>query len=449
SPVPSDVLPDVPCLPDCGPCWALPFPPPRLSRAVPPACRLLSELLRPRPRAGVVLAPDGSSVAIAPLLAGIEAGLRAARFGRPLPTPEWPLDPVLAVTVAEALGTSFLLARRGGDKGDNATAGVLGTGGCWDSVDNPQNYTPSSPRATVPEAVAIGAMDGAILGTRLARGLLGVLLRGYYGTGGGSSGAGWRPPSSDRRREFRALAGPERLRREVAEVLVALRAMSPVPELVRDLGTQEVAEVARRAAREFSERYVECPLIVPRCLWGARPARGSPVTLRPPLSTLVIHHTLEPSRPCRTFGHCARDMRDIQRFHQDTRGWDDIGYKSGRGWHRVGAHARGHNTRSYGVAIVGDFRATTPDRDTLGHTDCPGDALFGTCWGWRWFGGTLRRHWDLGGHWWTVRGHWRQWGRGGSGDIRTLGHTDCSGDCAFREIRGSPGSGGLLGTWGQ
>uniref|UniRef100_A0A8C5TWD6 Peptidoglycan recognition protein family domain-containing protein n=1 Tax=Malurus cyaneus samueli TaxID=2593467 RepID=A0A8C5TWD6_9PASS len=201
------------------------------------------------------------------------------------------------------------------------------------------------------------------------------LLRGYYGTGGGSSGAGWRPPSSDRRREFRALAGPERLRREVAEVLVALRAMSPVPELVRDLGTQEVAEVARRAAREFSERYVECPLIVPRCLWGARPARGSPVTLRPPLSTLVIHHTLEPSRPCRTFGHCARDMRDIQRFHQDTRGWDDIGYNflvgsdgsvfEGRGWHRVGAHARGHNTRSYGVAIVGDFRATTPDRDTV------------------------------------------------------------------------------------
>lgn len=78
----------------------------------------------------------------------------------------------------------------------------------------------------------------------------------------------------------------------------------------------------------------------------------------------------------------------------------------GRGWHWVGTHTRGHNSRGFGVAIVGDYSKTLPseaalrtvrdvlpscavragllqkDYRVLGHrqlvstTDCPGDALF-------------------------------------------------------------------------
>lgn len=216
--------------------------------------QLLTELLRHHPATpelGAVLAPDGSTVALGPLLAGIEAGLRSGGFGRPLPTLDPPTDPLLAVTIAEALGTSFLLAQR---SHDNATA--LGPDGCWDDVENPQNYTLRGPPSPLPDPVAIGAMDGVILGARLARGALPVaeLLRGYYGTGNGSEAG--RPPSSYRRRDFGALAGRGRLEKEVAAVLGVLRTLSPTPEFLRDVGTQEVAAVAQRAAREFSERYV-------------------------------------------------------------------------------------------------------------------------------------------------------------------------------------------------
>lgn len=178
------------------------------------------------------------------------------------PQPQPPADPLFTVTIAEALGTSFLLAE-GGDS--NATA--LGPDGCWDDVENPQNYTSRGPPSPVPDPVAIGAMDGVVLGARLAQGPLPVaeLLRGYYGTGNGSEAG--RPPSSYRRRDFGALVARERLEKEVAAVLGVLRTLSPAPELLRDVGTQEVAAVARRAAREFSERYVGTGGVAPP-KWG-------------------------------------------------------------------------------------------------------------------------------------------------------------------------------------
>lgn len=72
---------------------------------------------------------------------------------------------------------------------------------------------------------------------------------------------------------------------------------------------------------------VECPAIVPRCMWGARPYRGTPRPLTLPLDSVYIHHTSTPSAPCHTFAACTHAMRAMQRFHQDTRGWDDIGYR--------------------------------------------------------------------------------------------------------------------------
>ncbi|NXG08663.1 PGRP2 amidase, partial [Sakesphorus luctuosus] len=223
----------------------------------PEQWQLLRELLghdpMVAPARGAVLAPDGSTVALGPLLAGIEVGLRRGSGGSwdPLPTPQPALDPLLAVTIAEALGTSFLLAR-GGD-GDKAT---LGPGGCWDDLDDPQNYTLVGPPSLVPDAVANGAMDGVVLGTRLAQEPTGLaeLLRGYYGTGNGSESG--RLPSSFRRRDFGVLVGPGRLEEQVVAMLEVLRVLPPMRGLLEDVGQEEVAALAQRASREFLERYV-------------------------------------------------------------------------------------------------------------------------------------------------------------------------------------------------
>ncbi|NWR40640.1 PGRP2 amidase, partial [Tachuris rubrigastra] len=401
-----------------------PEPPPAPAALPPEQWQLLKELLLPDPAAperGAVLAPDGSTVALGPLLAGIEVGLR--RGGSegswdPLPTLQPPVDPLFAVTIAEVLGTSFLLAR-GGD-GDTT---ALGPGGCWDDVDDPQNYTLMGPPTPMPDAVANGAMDGVVLGARLARepAPLAELLRGYYGTGNDSDTG--RLPSSYRRRDFGALAGPERLEEELVAMLEVLRVLPPTRGLLEGVGPEEVSAVARRAAREFTRRYVECPGGGPRCMWGARPYRGTPSLRGGALGSVYIHHTLEPGTPCGGGRACARAMRSMQRFHQDTGGGDDIGYSfvvggggylyQGRGWHWVGAHTKGGGGKGFGVSYVGDFSATLPDPDTLALVR---DELL-PC--------AVRA--GGGGPNYTLHGH------------RQLVHTDCPGGGLFQEIQSWPG----------
>lgn len=73
--------------------------------------------------------------------------------------------------------------------------------------------------------------------------------------------------------------------------------------------------------------FTDCPAVIPRCLWEAKPYKGTPTLLQPPLPHVYIHHTYEPSKPCVSFQDCAADMRNMQILHQVERGWDDIGYR--------------------------------------------------------------------------------------------------------------------------
>lgn len=406
---------------------------------------------------GVVLAPDGSTVAVEPLLAGLAAGKRGRR-AVPLPWdsrdtpppvdsastnpasenthgsllnasagPPSSLDSLLGVTLARNLGLAFLHGPQ------NRSRPGLGSDGCWDQLSAPRNFTLLDPEAS-PLTVAFlnGALDGLILGDYLNRTsepqpALSHLLSQYYGKGVAGNPA---LHSSSRRQNAAPLAATPTLARQVWGALLLLQSLEPERPRLKGLGQEELLEVATRAAREFTESFLGCPAIHPRCRWGAAPYRGQPKPLQLPLANLFVHHTYIPHAPCTGFGQCAREMRAMQRFHQDTRDWDDIGYSfvvgsdgyvyEGRGWHWLGAHTRGHNSLGFGVSIIGDYSQKLPaeralrvvsqdlprcavragllrpDYALLGHrqlvpTECPGEALFQQIRSWPHFSETVRR----------------------------------------------------------
>ena len=151
--------------------------------------------------------------------------------------------------------------------------------------------------------------------------------------------------------------------------------------------------------------------IVGRAEWGAKPAVGVTNLVPSRVALCVLHHTTG------TYSGSGQTVRNIQAFHMGpTRKWADIAYSflvaptgeiyEGRGWGKQGAHTKGYNSSSVGIAFIGDGRLPVPapalasiawlgseaDRRfgtlrRVGHRDvgstvCPGDALHG----W-WMGG--------------------------------------------------------------
>ncbi|XP_003796558.2 N-acetylmuramoyl-L-alanine amidase isoform X1 [Otolemur garnettii] len=440
---------------------------------------------------GVVLAPDGSTVAVEPLLVGLEAGLQGHRvINLPLDSTDAPqdveatapdtepnipdviatssglgdsspgvtstdveanpldaitsfldvptslsnaktkspttIDSLLAVIVAENLGMTFI-------QGPQIQSHPgLGAEGCWDQLSAPRTFTLLDPKASVlTMAFLNGALDGALLGYYLSqtpepRPPLSSLLSQYYGAGvAGHPGL----RSNFRRQNGAALTSATTLAQQVWRALALLQKLRPIHPQLQDMSQEQLAQVATYATQEFTEVFLGCPAIHPRCRWGAEPYRGSPTPLKLPLGFLYVHHTYIPASPCTDLVRCAASMRSMQRFHQNTHGWDDIGYSfvvgsdgyvyEGRGWHWVGAHTRGHNTRGFGVAFVGNYTAALPteaalrtvrdllprcavragllrpDYALLGHrqlvrTHCPGDALFRLLSTWPHFSATVK-----------------------------------------------------------
>jgi hypothetical protein len=103
--------------------------------------------------------------------------------------------------------------------------------------------------------------------------------------------------------------------------------------------------------------------IRPRDTWGARPLRSNHDAMAP-INAITVHHTAY-SRPAPGQGSSA--MRSIQRDHQDSEGWADIGYHfvidpeggiwEGRPLLAQGAHAGDSqsNRGNIGVCLMGNF----------------------------------------------------------------------------------------------
>jgi hypothetical protein len=115
------------------------------------------------------------------------------------------------------------------------------------------------------------------------------------------------------------------------------------------------------------------PAIVPRSGWQADESivRAKPVyadTLR----MAFVHHTAGTNDYTRLQAPAV--VRAIEVYHVKGNGWNDIGYNAlvdrfgtvyegragGIDKNVVGAHAKGFNTGSFGIAVMGDFRTVAP-----------------------------------------------------------------------------------------
>lgn len=120
------------------------------------------------------------------------------------------------------------------------------------------------------------------------------------------------------------------------------------------------------------------PVVIRRSTWGAQPFRGDPSPLAPRRSDyrhITFHHAAGFGAATKEEG--MEQVRRIQDFHQNGRGWSDIGYHfvmdergnmyQGRPfWNEnqafadapdlvLGAHAGGANTGNIGVCVLGCY----------------------------------------------------------------------------------------------
>ncbi|MFA6028463.1 MAG: peptidoglycan recognition family protein [Elusimicrobiota bacterium] len=163
---------------------------------------------------------------------------------------------------------------------------------------------------------------------------------------------------------------------------------------------------------------VPSPSVVPpavhgRAEWGAKPPKEPPTAHEPVAFTQ--HHT--DGNRTETLEDSLREVRFIQEYHQNGRGWNDIGYHylvdaagrvfQGRPEGVVGSHVANHNTGNVGISLLGSYHppksheftaaqkdairrigvwlrdghGVSPDsykghRDYNPQTDCPGDGVY-------------------------------------------------------------------------
>ncbi|KAK7881990.1 hypothetical protein WMY93_028164 [Mugilogobius chulae] len=112
--------------------------------------------------------------------------------------------------------------------------------------------------------------------------------------------------------------------------------------------------------------------VVSRAQWGALTPHHKD-NLKSPAKRVIIHHTA--MKNCKTRTESIKELRIIQKLHMQNRHFDDIGYNflvgedgivyEGRGWGVMGAHTKGNNHDSLGVAFMGNFNNESPSSEAL------------------------------------------------------------------------------------
>ncbi|TFE48310.1 N-acetylmuramoyl-L-alanine amidase [Streptomyces sp. ICN441] len=133
---------------------------------------------------------------------------------------------------------------------------------------------------------------------------------------------------------------------------------------------------AQAMAYGFAKPYIgPRPGIVTRKGWGADEAlREKQFVYTKTVQAAFVHHTATGNRF--TCAQSASVLRSIYRYHVESSGWRDIGYnfavdKCGNIYEGraggvakpvLGAHTRGFNTNSMGIAVLGTYSSTAPPK---------------------------------------------------------------------------------------
>ncbi|MFK7986324.1 MAG: peptidoglycan recognition family protein [Sandaracinaceae bacterium] len=138
-----------------------------------------------------------------------------------------------------------------------------------------------------------------------------------------------------------------------------VNAEARLPEPLEDNTATDDTDVA--ASRQALSAELTALGVVPRETWGSRSTSCSANASK---ARIAIHHTVSNG-----MGDPAANVRGIQAFHMDSRGWCDIGYHflvsldgqvfEARQVDRLGAHVGGHNTGNIGVSFMGCFHPTS------------------------------------------------------------------------------------------
>ncbi|XP_058977456.1 peptidoglycan-recognition protein LE-like [Musca domestica] len=135
-----------------------------------------------------------------------------------------------------------------------------------------------------------------------------------------------------------------------------------------DEDKSDIKQERKHATPKKPPVYRPACQIIPRARWLAMDPINEYSPIDVPTDLVIISHTAtsDSTEQAKNIGI----IRDIQTFHIETRGWDDIGYNfligcdgnvyEGRGWGVEGAHTFSYNRYSIGISFVGTFMYKLP-----------------------------------------------------------------------------------------
>lgn len=199
---------------------------------------------------GVVLTTDGTTVALTPLLLGLEAGLQSTTRSR--------VQGLYPLTLFSNLVRSFLHY----SQSDPPTSSHLGPGGCWDDVKSPQEFILSGVASVATDSLITGGMDGVILGKHVAnpnnRPLrLSSFLKRYYNHRLDTAGLDTAPGliSQLRRTNFRKMVSLSLLKKQLPRSLITYQKLEKHSKK-KKLDKRKQEEMLNEGLNEFVHRYM-------------------------------------------------------------------------------------------------------------------------------------------------------------------------------------------------